>query len=232
MMAQIRVLLAEGQLIYRAGVRYLLERDGLIEVLGEAGTAEEAFRLTRELRPEVLILDLQLPHLSGLDVIKTLRRQQETLRVLALSRYDDETYLTRVVTSGVDGCLLKAEDPMLVVEAVHALAAHDEQWWSAGVSKRLLNRNAIRALARSPLNLSRRELQILQLMALGYSNRHIAATLCLSTGTVKNYVSGIYGKLQVRTRAGAVSWVWQRGLLEDRGTAECLEHLKRLESGA
>ncbi len=231
MMAQIRVLLAEGQPIYRAGMRYFLERDEMIGVLGEARTAEEALRLTRELRPEVLILDLQLPHLSGLDVVATLRTQQETLRVLALSRYDDEAYLTRVVTSGVDGCLLKAEDPVLVVEAVHALAARGEQWWSAGVSQRLLKRSAIQALIRSPLNLSRRELQILQLMALGYSNRHIATTLCLSPGTVKNYISGIYGKLQVHTRARAVSWVWQRGLLAERGSVECLEHLEHLESG-
>ncbi|RAQ94027.1 response regulator transcription factor [Thermogemmatispora tikiterensis] len=225
-MVHIRVLLAEGQPIYRAGMRYLLERDEKIEVLGEARRAEEALRLTRELRPEVLILDLQLPYLSGLEVVETLRKQQGTLRVLALSRYDDQVYLTRVVTSGVDGCLLKAEDPALVVEAVHAIAAHGEQWWSPGVSRKLLNRNAIQALVRSSLNLNQRELQILHLMALGYNNRYIAAKLCLSQGTVKNYISGLYSKLQVHTRAMAVSWAWQHGLLEDKGSLECLEHLE------
>jgi DNA-binding NarL/FixJ family response regulator len=220
---QIRVLLAEGQPIYRAGLRYILEKDAAILVSGEARSGKEALRLALEMMSDVLVLDMQLPQISGFEIVQTLRMRQVALPILALSRYDDETYLTRIVTSNVNGCLLKTEDPALVVEAVHELASHSEYWWSAGVSKRLLTRNTLQAFARSPAGLSQREIQILRLMALGHTNRHIANTLCLSLGTVKNYISGIYAKLQVDTRAKAVSWVWQRGLFEGEKNRESIE---------
>lgn len=212
MSSKIRLVLAEEKPLYRAGIRYFLEKDEAILVTGEASSGTEALHLATETMPDVLVFDMQLPQLSGFEIVHSLRSQESSIRILALSQYDDEMYLTKIVASGVNGCVLKTEDPTVLVEAIHAIASKNEQWLSKGITSKLFTKKNMQAFAASLYSLSNRETQILHLMAQGYDNQRIAETLCLSLGTVKNYISSIYLKLQVDTRAEAIIWVWQRGL--------------------
>ena len=210
----IRVLLADDHPAVRAGVRGALEKAPDIVVVAEAGDGEEALRLIEALRPDVALLDCHLPGLEGAQVAEAIRERGLPVRVLALSAYKDDRYVYGMLQAGAAGYLLKEEAPERIVEAVRAVAS-GEEWYSQGVMAKVMAWARGETVAPPGVaGLTERELEVLRLVAKGWDNQRIAEELCIAEQTVKNHVTSIYGKLDVGSRAEAVAWAWQHGVME------------------
>ncbi|MFJ3224734.1 response regulator [Streptomyces sp. NPDC086783] len=206
---RVRVLLCDDHAVVRAGLLALLDNAPGIEVAGEAGTGEEALALSAKLRPDVVLMDLQLG--DGIDGVETTRRLTAGggggPYVLVLTTYDTDADITRAIEAGATGYLLKAERPEELFAAVHA-AAQGRTTLSAPVASRVM------ANLRSPRpTLTDRERDILTQLAQGLGNREIARALFISEATVKTHLGRIYDKLGVDTRAGAVAVAKEQRLL-------------------
>jgi len=210
----ITVLLADDHPIVRDGIRQLLESAADIVVIAEAADGEEALRLVRDVNPDVLLLDMEMPVLSGLDVARRLAGVGSEVRILALSAYDDEEYIFGVLDAGASGYLTKDEAPDTIVDAVRGVATGEDGWISQRAADQIVARRK-RLFEQDATDLSARELNVLQHLATGMGNIAIAETLFISEGTVKNHVSHIYEKLGLRTRAEAVAWAWQHDVMKD-----------------
>lgn len=212
----IRVVLVEDQTLVREGLRSLLELWGEAEVVGEAGTCEEALSLVPAVRPDVVLLDMRLPGSNGLDVLRGLAAGGSLPPTLVLTTFDDDALLLEAVRAGARGYLLKDVTSGQLMDAIRRLA-RGETFLQPAVT-----RQAVAGLERTPactdgfdtpVALTGRETGVLRLMAGGYSNREIAATFGLSEGTVKNHVSSILLKLGVRDRTRAVLTGLAEGLI-------------------
>ena len=205
--APVRLLLCDDHAVVRAGLRALLSSADGIEVVGEAGSGEEALALAARVRPDVVLMDLHLG--DGMDGVTATRSLTagEGPRVLVLTMFDTDADITRAVEAGATGYLLKAERPEELFTAIHS-AASGRTALSAPVADRLMAR------MRNPHpTLSEREREILGQLSRGLGNRDIARALFISEATVKTHLGRIYGKLGVETRAGAVAVAKERRLL-------------------
>ncbi|WP_217146388.1 response regulator transcription factor [Streptomyces sp. AC627_RSS907] len=207
----VRILVCDDHVVVRAGLLALLDSAPGIEVVGEAGTGEEALALAARLAPDVVLMDLQLG--EGIDGVETTRRLTATAGsrrapyVLVLTTFDTDADITRAIEAGATGYLLKAERPEELFAAIHA-AAQGRTALSAPVASRVM------ANMRSPRpTLTDREHDILAQLATGLGNREIARALFISEATVKTHLRRIYDKLGVDTRAGAVAVAKERRLL-------------------
>ncbi|MZD06796.1 response regulator [Streptomyces sp. SID5785] len=205
----VRILLCDDHVVVRAGLLALLDSAPGIEVVGEAGTGEEALALATKLAPDVVLMDLQLG--AGIDGVETTRRlttgTPPTPHVLVLTTYDTDADITRAIEAGATGYLLKAERPEELFAAIHA-AAEGRTTLSAPVASRVM------ANMRKPRpTLTDRERDILAQLAHGLGNRDIAKALFISEATVKTHLGRIYDKLGVDTRAGAVAVAKEQRLL-------------------
>ncbi|MFF4499103.1 response regulator [Streptomyces sp. NPDC001401] len=206
----VRLLLCDDHAVVRAGLRALLSSADGIEVVGEAGSGEEALAMAARLHPDVVLMDLQLGEgMDGVTATRHLTAVGEVApRVLVLTMFDTDADITRAIEAGATGYLLKAERPDELFTAIHS-AASGRTALSAPVADRLL------AQLRSPRPaLSAREHEILGQLARGLGNREIARALFISEATVKTHLGRIYGKLGVETRAGAVAAAKERRLLQ------------------
>ncbi|MBD0424946.1 response regulator transcription factor [Streptomyces sp. NPDC052309] len=205
----VRILVCDDHIVVRAGLLALLDSAPGIEVVGEAGTGEEALALAAKLTPDVVLMDLQLG--EGIDGVETTRRLTAapgtTPHVLVLTTYDTDADITRAIEAGATGYLLKAERPEELFAAIHA-AAQGRTALSGPVASRVM------ANMRSPRpSLTDRERDILAQLARGLGNREIARALFISEATVKTHLRRIYDKLGVDTRAGAVAVAKEQRLL-------------------
>ncbi|WP_128436215.1 response regulator [Streptomyces cyaneus] len=207
--APVRILVCDDHAVVRAGLLALLDSAPDIEVVGEAGTGEEALALAAKLAPDVVLMDLQLG--EGIDGVETTRRLASTpgsgTHVLVLTTYDTDADITRAIEAGATGYLLKAEPPDELFAAIHA-AAEGRTALSAPVAGRVMAH-----LRRPRPTLTERERDILAQLARGIGNRDIARALYISEATVKTHLRRIYDKLGVDTRAGAVAVAKERRLL-------------------
>ena len=210
----IRVLLADDQTLVREGLERLLALTEDITVVERAGDGAEAVAKLAAVRPDVLILDVRMPGLGGIDVLQALADRGQMLPTLLLTTFDDDAALLRGIRLGAKGYLLKDVSLAKLTEAIRLVAAGGTML-SPAVTERLL-----RGLAEAPLpatdngidtELTARETEVLRLMTGGYSNREIAFALELAEGTVKNHVSNILAKLGVRDRTRAVLKAIERG---------------------
>ncbi|RFU86955.1 DNA-binding response regulator [Streptomyces triticagri] len=201
-----RLLLCDDHVVVRAGLLALLGSAPGIEIVGEAGTGEEAVALAAKLSPDVVLMDLQLG--AGIDGVEATRRIAGTgVHVLVLTTYDTDADITRAIEAGATGYLLKAERPEELFAAIHA-AAEGRTTLSPPVASRVMAR------MRSPRpSLTDRERDILAQLAQGLGNRDIARALFISEATVKTHLGRIYDKLGVDTRAGAVAVAKEQRLL-------------------
>lgn len=202
----IRVVLVEDQTLVRQGLRSLLELSGETEVVGEAATCEQALALVPAARPDVMLLDMRLPGLSGIDVLRGLRGRGCLPPTLVLTTFDDDVLLLEAVRAGARGYLLKDVTFDQLTEGIRRLA-RGETFLQPAVSRQVVA--GLEKLPRTdglgvPDPLTVRETEVLRLMAGGYSNREIASSVGLSEGTVKNLVSSVLLKLGVRDRTRAV----------------------------
>ncbi|MFD4031273.1 response regulator [Streptomyces sp. NPDC058637] len=207
MTTPVRILLCDDHTVVRAGLLALLGSEPDIEVVGEAGSGEEAIALTARLRPDVVLMDLQLG--PGIDGVEATRRiAGPDVHVLVLTTYDTDADITRAIEAGATGYLLKAERPEELFAAIHA-AAQGRTTLSPPVASRVMDR--MRGAAGPTL--TDRERDILGQLARGLGNREIARALFISEATVKTHLGRIYAKLGVDTRSGAVAVAKERRLL-------------------
>ncbi|MFD6419540.1 response regulator [Streptomyces sp. NPDC060194] len=204
--APVRVLLCDDHAVVRAGLLALLGSEPRIEIAGEAGSGEEAVAAAAKLRPDVVLMDLQLG--PGIDGVEATRRIAATgVHVLVLTTYDTDADITRAIDAGATGYLLKAERPEELFTAIHA-AAQGRTTLSAPVASRVMDR-----MRRPRPTLTDRERDILAQLSQGLGNRDIARALFISEATVKTHLGRIYDKLGVDTRAGAVAVAKEQRLL-------------------
>lgn len=198
----IRVLIVEDHAIVREGTRELVSRDDAIEVVGEAETASDALDLAARLRPDVVILDLALPDMNGIEVLSGMDQAAPEAKVLVLSAYDDADYVVAAMEAGAAGYLLKTVRGREVVEAIHAIR-RGEVILQAEVADQL--RSSLRHAESDPrADLSAREIEVLRLAAGGLRNKDIADEMQISVRTVEGHFSHILTKLGVSSRTEAV----------------------------
>jgi DNA-binding NarL/FixJ family response regulator len=212
----IRVVIVEDQTLVRQGLRSLLALAGDIEIVGEAADGEEAVRLIPELRPDVVLLDLRMPKLSGVEVLRQLDASNQLPATLVLTTFDDDTLLLEAVRNGARGYLLKDVSLERLTESIRRIAEGKTDLQPV-ITERILQSLTGDAPSRErvelPDPLTERENQVLRLIAFGLSNREIAELLHLSEGTVKNHTSNMLSKLGVRDRTRAVLKAIDLGIL-------------------
>ncbi|MFF3015273.1 response regulator [Streptomyces sp. NPDC057939] len=214
----IRILLADDQESVRIGFRLILDSQPDMEVVGEAVDGLQAIDLARELRPDVVLADIRMPRLDGLEVTRRLAGPEATepLRVVVVTTFDLDEYVHTALRHGACGFLLKRSGPALLVEAVRAAMAGDTLI-SPSITVRLLKHLRNPSPARNPLpraieSLTERESEIAVLVAKGLTNAEIGTELFISAGTAKTHIANIQRKLDVRNRVGIASWAWESGL--------------------
>lgn len=213
-MTRLRVLIADDQPLMRAGFRAVLEAAGDIEVVAEAGSGEEAVRAAAEHAPDVILMDIRMPGMNGIEATRLLPRQ----RVLILTTFGLDEYIIDALRAGASGFMLKDAPTQELVRAVRSVAAGDAVL-SPAVTRQLLRQVARRlpaAVSRAPeglASLTEREREVLRMLAAGLSNAEIAAALVVSDATVKTHVSNLLGKLGLRDRVQAVIYAYETGLI-------------------
>jgi DNA-binding NarL/FixJ family response regulator len=212
----IRVFIADDQSLIRQGLRALLVLEPAIEIAGEAGDGEEAIALVPAAHADVLLLDIRMPKKNGIDVLRELSSKNALPPTLILTTFDDADVVLDGVRAGASGFLLKDVSYEQLVAAIRAVAA-GETVFQPAVTQRLLRagerlRTTFDSLS-SPDRLTDREVEVVRLMAGGYSNREIAHALSTAEGTIKNHVSNILSKFGVRDRTRAVLKALEAGLL-------------------
>jgi DNA-binding NarL/FixJ family response regulator len=215
-MSRLRVVIADDQPLMRAGFKAVLEATGSIEVVAEAGTGEEAVRAATEHAPDVVLMDIRMPGMDGIEATRRLPRQ----RVLILTTFGLDDYIIDALRAGASGFLLKDAPTDEVVAAVRAVAAGDAVLAPA-VTRQLLDQVGRRlptAVSRTSADaeLTEREREVLSMLAAGMSNSEISEALWLSEATVKTHVSNLLGKLELRDRVQAVIYAYETGLIAPR----------------
>ena len=214
----IRVLIADDQALVRGGFRMILDAQKDIEVVAEAGDGWEALDKARDLRPEVVLMDIRMPELDGLEATRRLVRENGRPRVLMLTTFDADEYVYEAMKAGASGFLLKDVRPEQLAEAVRVVAA-GEALLAPTITRRLIEQFVRRpppGSGKPPelAELTERELDVLMLVARGLSNAEVASSLFLTEATVKTHVTHILTKLDLRDRVQAVVLAYESGLVQ------------------
>jgi NarL family two-component system response regulator LiaR len=215
-MAKIRVMLVEDHVLVREGTKELLNREEDVQVVAEAGDGEEAIRLARQCCPDVILMDIAIPKLNGLEATKRIKASTPEPAVLVLSAYDDDEYVFAFLEVGAAGYLLKdvsADELIKAIRSVHA----GESVLHPAVTRKVIDYFAQQRTdaqkASVPAYLTDRELEVLKLAARGMTNREIGGTLDISARTVQVHLSNVFGKLGVGSRTEAVVYAVREGWL-------------------
>jgi DNA-binding NarL/FixJ family response regulator len=193
--------MADDHPLARAGIRKFLEKEPDIQVVGEASSGEEALQMVEELAPDVLLLDMEMPGMKGLEVAKSLKEKSSPTRVLALSTYDNKQFILGLLSSGASGYLVKEEVPETIIEAVRGVARGEQGW----VSRRIAAQMAswVQMGRSEGGGLTDREVEVLRQIAAGKTNQEIGLALGISYKTVEKHIDSIYMKLGVSSRVEA-----------------------------
>lgn len=218
----VRVLIVDDQSLFREGLQTLLSVQEGIKVVGQAGNGREAVAAVAKHRPQVVLMDVRMPVLDGVAATRVLQEEYPEVRVIMLTTFDDDEYVFEGLRAGAAGYLLKDVPSEKLVEAIQA-AAHGESFLEPSVAAKVVaeftrlssDRGESSAHANQALvePLSERELEVLELIATGASNREIADQLFIAEGTVKNHVTSILGKLEVRDRTQAALKAREAGII-------------------
>jgi DNA-binding NarL/FixJ family response regulator len=217
-MEKIKVLLADDHTVVRQGLRALLEAEQDITVVGEAETGRQALRLALKLLPDVVVIDVAMPLLNGLEATRQILKEMPKVRVLVLSSYSDDEYVRQVTESGAAGYLLKQTAAQDLIRAIRE-ARSGNAYFSPAISKRLLENCREAFLKGSPAGprterLTSRESEVLQLVAEGKVNKQIAAELCISIKTVEKHRQQTMNKLNIHDVASLTRYAISKGIIE------------------
>jgi DNA-binding NarL/FixJ family response regulator len=214
----IRVLVADDQAVVRGGLRMILEAQEDFEVVGEAADGSEAIGLTASLEPDVVLMDIRMPVLDGIEATRRLAAAGAAARVLMLTTYGLDEYVFEALRAGAAGFFVKTDSPERLVDAIR-LVATGEALLAPEITRRLIDRFLAGAPPNAPkppalAELTNRELEVLRHIARGLSNAEIAKALYVSEGTVKTHVARVLSKLDLRDRVQAVVFAYETGLVE------------------
>jgi DNA-binding NarL/FixJ family response regulator len=208
----VRLLIADDHVVVRAGLKSLLGDVRDIEIVAEAADGEEAARLARRHRPDVVLLDVRMPGTDGLAVLGQLRSELPTAAVVMFSSYDNPTYIARAVALGAAGYLVKSATREEIIAGIRRAASGEALWSREGLRRVTGALSTPRAPAELEAPLTKRESEVLKQLALGLSNKEIAQALEISYETVKEHVQHILRKLAVADRTQAAVWAVRKGL--------------------
>lgn len=214
----IRIVLADDHAVLRAGLSALLNAERDMAVVGEAGNGAECLQVVAEAHPDVILLDLNMPQMSGLDVLPKLRQLVPESRILVLTMHDDESYLRQVLAAGGAGYVLKQAADSELLTAIRTVY-HGGTFLHPAHTQALLQ--PAQPTSTEPADdaavalLSDREVEVLKLLALGHSNKEIAEMLYLSVKTVETYKARVMEKLELKTRSALVRFALKHDLLQD-----------------
>ena len=214
-MTPLRLLIADDHTLVRQGLRRILEGQPGWEVVAETGDGREAVRLTAELRPDVVLLDIAMPHLNGVEAMQQIERRVPGVRVLVLSMYSDEAYVTRAIRAGASGYLLKDSADTDLIKGITAVA-QGKSFFSPAAARVIVDnyaRPATTGVADRFDSLSEREREVFQLVAEGYSNKEVAELLHISPATVETHRAHVMEKLDLHSTAELVLCAVRRGIV-------------------
>src|SRR5947209_9487887 len=202
----VRVLIADDHPVFRYGLRTLLKADPTLEIVGEAINGKEAIAQTSELSPDVILMDLNMPGMNGIQAIRRILTDHPEVHILVLTMFDDDDSVFAAMRAGARGYLLKGAEGGEMLQAIHVVST-GEAIFSPSIAQRLMQ-----YFGASPLpspsqpfpDLTEREREVLALIAQGYTNQAIAERLVISPKTVRNHISSIFSKLQVTSRLEAI----------------------------
>jgi DNA-binding NarL/FixJ family response regulator len=221
---RIRVLLVDDQALVRAGFRMILEAEGDMDVVGEAADGTEALTEARRLKPDVVLMDVRMPELDGIEAARRLLAGDDGPRIVMLTTFDMDEYVYEALRAGASGFLLKDVPPEQLVAGIRAVAS-GEALLAPAVTKRVIEEfvrrppDAVRAAPPELAELTDRESEVLTLMARGLSNAEIAKELYVSDTTVKTHVARVLMKLRLRDRVQAVVFAYESGVIQPGGGA-------------
>lgn len=208
----IRVLLADDHIVVRAGIRQFLEQSPDIQVVAEASNGQEACILLEQHLPDVAVLDIQMPLMSGIEVTRWIRSKHLSIGVMVLTAFDDDPYVRAVLQAGANGYVLKTADPLEIVNGVRDVFA-GKSVIDATLAQKLLFNLAANSESAPVESLTEREIQILLLTSKGFTNKAIGAQLSISDRTVQNHLANIFQKLNAGSRTEAVMRAVSLGLI-------------------
>ncbi len=210
-----RLILVDDHAVVRAGIRHILQTAPDIQIVGEACDGAEAMVMVETLQPDVMLLDVEMPVLSGTEVARRLQESNSPVRVLALSAYDDKQYVQELLSNGVDGYLTKDEAPHYIIEAVRRVAKGEQGWISRRVAAQIaaIKQGEDKPKEKSVRDLTKRQADVLRLVATGKTNGEIATELQISEKAVEKHLVLIFAKLGVMSRVEAAVQGLQRGLI-------------------
>ncbi|PKO07961.1 MAG: DNA-binding response regulator [Chloroflexi bacterium HGW-Chloroflexi-2] len=208
----IRVLLADDHVVVRAGIRQFLEQTSDIQVVAEASNGKEACELIEQFKPDVAVLDIQMPLMSGIEVTRWVRSNHLSIGILVLTAYDDAPYVQAVLQAGSNGYVLKTAEPQEIIEGVRDVF-HGKSVLDVTLTLKLIAKLGGKTESQLIEPLTDRELQILTLTAKGFTNKAIGMQLGISDRTVQNHLANIFQKLNAESRTEAVMRAVSLGLI-------------------
>ena len=208
----ISIVIADDHAIVREGLRTLIGVKPGLEVIGEAANGKEAVSLAKTLQPDVILMDLKMPHKNGIEVINDIKRHKPQARILVLTSFDDDVWVFSAIKAGALGYLLKDSSPQQLIQAIHDIHEGKSSLHPAVALKVIRELNQSPDLTPTEEPLTERELETLQLIAQGLSNQEIAEKLTISERTAGKHVSNILEKLQLANRTQAALYALRRGI--------------------
>jgi two-component system nitrate/nitrite response regulator NarL len=217
-MKNTKILIADDHEVVRDGLKNIILSLGNISVIGEAANGEEAIKLYAELKPDMVIMDISMPVMNGIDATRIIKEKYPEARILILTMHDNQEYLNQIIRCGAKGFVLKNTDRDELLEAVKTVASGDN-FFSKEISKLIIDnyiknaREPEKASNLKEIPLTKREVEILKLIASGYSNQEIANMLFISYNTVDTHRKNIMHKLAIKNTAGLVRYAIEKGLI-------------------
>lgn len=214
-MDKIRVMIADDHTMMRHGLKQILELENDMTVIAQAPNGEEAIKLAKECNPDVILMDINMPGMNGLQAIKEIKEDNIPSKIIVLTIHDDREYLFKTIQMGAEGYVLKDAEPSVLVDAIRSVN-NGQLYIQANMTKELVkefNKITLSDKAKNEeTNLTAREMEVLELIAEGLINKEIAKRLYISEKTVKNHVSNIFRKLNVSDRTQAAIYAFKHNL--------------------